>query len=94
MITYFTLAVSWVEERGNGSGQRGSVIGCAEFPGIWQEDGDNLIRAQSSGDEATSERFDCISVFGIGEAASTYRPDGRADVSDGLRAGRLISIAR
>src|ERR1700680_217449 len=81
LITYFTLAVSWVEERGNGSGQRSSVIGSAEFPGVWQEDGDNLPRAQSSGDQAASERFDCISVFGIGEAASA----GGIDEGDLLR---------
>ena len=36
---------------------------------------------QSSGDEATSERFDCISVFGVGEAAFA----GGIDEGDLLR---------
>jgi hypothetical protein len=70
LITYFPLAIRWIKQRRNGSGQCGGVIGGTEFPGVRQEDGYNLAGAQAIGDEATSESFDCISVVGIGDAAS------------------------
>src|ERR1700758_4995761 len=45
------------------------MIGGAEFPGVGKEDGDDLARFDASRDEAVCEAFDCISVFGVAEAA-------------------------
>ena len=69
LVADLAFAVRRVEKGRNSSGERGSVIGDGEFPGIGEEDANDFARDESKGDQAASHGFDEGTVFGKGETA-------------------------
>ena len=68
-MVHFAIAVSRVQQCGDGSGKRGGMVCDAELPGVRQEDGDNISGHESGGDKTARERFNGVSVVSVREAS-------------------------
>ena len=67
LIAYLALSIRRIEQCGDTSGERGSVIGDGEFPGVGKEDSNDFSGSESSGDEAMGKAFNEAAIFGEGE---------------------------
>ena len=77
LIADFALAVGWVEQSGNGSGELDGMERDAELPGVRQEDGDDFAGLEAGGNQPVGDGFDGVSIFGIGQAAAAGSVDQR-----------------
>ncbi len=57
LISNFALAECGIEQSGNGSGELGGMESYAEFPGIREENGDNLTGLDAGRDQAMRQDF-------------------------------------
>src|SRR5579863_5864929 len=72
---HFSIAIGWVEQSGHGSGERDGVVGSTEFPGILQEDGNDLAGLEAGSYESAGQTFYNFAVFGVGDSAVVGRID-------------------
>ena len=68
LVAYFALAIGRIQQGGEASCECGCVVSSGEFPGIWEEDGDDFTGFEAGGDQAAGKGFDGLPVFRIGEA--------------------------
>ena len=71
LITDFSFSICRVEQSGNRSRQLGSVKCDAKFPGIGEEDGDDVARLDPVRDQATRNALNGLSVFGVRQTPAT-----------------------
>ena len=78
LVADLALAVGGIEKSRDGAGEGGGVIGDCKFPGVGQEDGDDLPGSKPGGDQAAGERLDQFGIFRIREATIAGSIDKRS----------------
>ena len=63
LISHLAFAIGGIQKGGDGAGELGGMKGGAEFPGVAQEDGDDVSRLDARGNQSAPQIFDSFSIL-------------------------------